>query len=34
LGRTAAPKMPAFESEGLSRDEVWTVIDFVHTLRK
>ncbi len=33
-GRTVAPKMPAFKSEGLSRDEVWTVIDFVHTLRK
>jgi len=29
-----SPKMPAFKSEGLSKDEVWTVIRFVNTLRK
>lgn len=33
-GRSIAPKMPAFKSEGLSKDEVWTVIRFVNTLRK
>jgi cytochrome c len=33
-GRPIAPKMPAFKSEGLSKDEVWTVIRFVNTLRK
>jgi mono/diheme cytochrome c family protein len=33
-GRVIAPKMPAFKSEGLSKDEVWTVIRFVNTLRK
>jgi mono/diheme cytochrome c family protein len=33
-GRSTAPKMPAFKSEGLSKDEVWTVIRFVNTLRK
>jgi mono/diheme cytochrome c family protein len=33
-GRTSAPKMPAFKSEGLSKDEVWSVIRFVNTLRK
>ena len=33
-GRAIAPKMPAFKSEGLSKDEVWTVIRFVNTLRK
>jgi mono/diheme cytochrome c family protein len=31
-GRTR-PKMPAFKSE-LSKDEVWTVIEYVKTLRK
>jgi mono/diheme cytochrome c family protein len=33
-GRSTAPKMPAFKSEGLSKDEVWTVIRFVNTLRR
>ena len=33
-GRPIAPKMPSFKSEGLSKDEVWTVIRFVNTLRK
>jgi hypothetical protein len=33
-GRPIAPKMPAFKSEGLSKDEVWTVIRFVNTFRK
>jgi mono/diheme cytochrome c family protein len=28
------PKMPAFRLEGMSRDEVWTVINYVKTLRK
>jgi hypothetical protein len=33
-GRSTAPKMPSFKSEGLSKDDVWTVIRFVNTLRK
>ncbi len=33
-GRPIAPKMPSFKSEGLSKDEVWTVIRYVNTLRK
>jgi mono/diheme cytochrome c family protein len=33
-GRPIKPKMPAFKSEGLSKDEVWTVIRFVNTLRR
>jgi mono/diheme cytochrome c family protein len=33
-GHAEKPKMPAFKSEGLSKDEVWTVIRFVNTLRK
>ena len=28
------PKMPAFRKDGMSRDEVWTVIHFVKTFRK
>jgi mono/diheme cytochrome c family protein len=30
----SSPKMAAFKSEGLSRDEVWTVVQYVKTLRK
>jgi len=33
-GRSTAPKMPSFKSEGFSKDDVWTVIRFVNTLRK
>jgi cytochrome c len=33
-GRPIAPKMPSFKSEGLSKDDVWTVIRFVNTFRK
>ena len=33
-GRAIQPKMPSFKSEGLSKDEVWTVIRFVNTFRK
>jgi mono/diheme cytochrome c family protein len=33
-GHSEKPKMPAFKSEGLSKDEVWTVIRYVNTLRK
>lgn len=33
-GHAEKPKMPAFKSEGLSKDEVWTVIRFVNTFRK
>jgi mono/diheme cytochrome c family protein len=29
-----SPKMPAFKNEGLSADEVWTVIHFAKTFRK
>ena len=29
-----APKMPSFRKEGITKDEVWTVINFVKTLRK
>ena len=29
-----APKMPAFRKDGMSKDEVWTVIHFVKTFRK
>jgi mono/diheme cytochrome c family protein len=29
-----SPKMPAFKSEGLTKDEVWQVIHFVKTFRK
>jgi mono/diheme cytochrome c family protein len=29
-----SPKMPAFKSEGLSKEDVWTVIHYVKTLRK
>ena len=29
-----SPKMPAFKSEGLSSEEVWTVIHYVKTFRK
>lgn len=28
------PKMPAFSAAGLSRDEVWTVVHYVKSLRK
>jgi mono/diheme cytochrome c family protein len=28
-----SPKMPAFKSEGLTRDEVWHVIHFIKTFR-
>jgi mono/diheme cytochrome c family protein len=29
-----SPKMPAFKSEGLTQEDVWTVIHFVKTFRK
>jgi mono/diheme cytochrome c family protein len=29
-----SPKMPAFRKEGMSKDEVWAVIQFVKTFRK
>jgi mono/diheme cytochrome c family protein len=29
-----SPKMPAFKSEGLSKEEVWTVIQYAKSLRK
>lgn len=29
-----SPKMPAFKKEDLSKEEVWTVIQFVKTFRK
>jgi mono/diheme cytochrome c family protein len=29
-----SPKMPAFKSEGLTTEDVWTVIHYVKTLRK
>lgn len=29
-----SPKMPAFKSEGLSKEEVWQVIHYVKTLRR
>jgi mono/diheme cytochrome c family protein len=29
-----SPKMPAFKKEDLSKDDVWTVIQFVKTFRK
>jgi len=32
-GRTS-PKMPAFKKEDMSKEEVWTVIQFVKTFRK
>ena len=28
-----SPKMPAVKTEGLSKDDVWTVIHFVKTFR-
>lgn len=29
-----SPKMPAFKSEGLSKDEVWQVVHYIKGLRK
>jgi len=29
-----SPKMPSFRKEGLSKEDVWTVIHFVKTFRK
>jgi mono/diheme cytochrome c family protein len=28
------PKMPAFKSEGMTKDDVWTVVHFAKTFRK